>query len=337
MKLREIGNSGIKAPVVAFGAWAIGGWMWGGTEEQESINALNAAIDNDMNFIDTAPVYGYGVSEEIIGKAIKGKREKVILVTKCGLRWNLDKPEGTLHFYSTDTGVSKEKTNKPVYKYLNPKSIRYEIEQSLKRLQTDYIDLYQTHWQDTTTAIADTMAELKKLKDEGKIRAIGVSNASTTQMDEYGDIQADQEKFNMFQRKSESQGKLEYCKSKGIAFLAYSPLAQGLLTGKMKPGQTFPHSDVRNSNPLFSPENIKKVNLMLEDWKPLCDKHNADLGQITAAWTFEYSGVTHVLLGTRTVEQALRNAKAGDIQLDQEDIKIINASYEKYFSKTKVA
>jgi aryl-alcohol dehydrogenase-like predicted oxidoreductase len=175
------------------------------------------------------------------------------------------------------------------------------------------------------------MAELKKLKGEGKIRAIGVSNASTIQMDEYGDIQADQEKFNMFQRKSESQGKLEYCKNKGIAFLAYSPLAQGLLTGKMKSGQTFPHSDVRNSNPLFSPENIKKVNLMLEDWKPLCEKHNADLGQIAAAWTFEYSGVTHVLLGTRSVEQALRNAKAGDIQLEQEDINIINTSYEKYF------
>ena len=336
MKYREIGNSGIKAPVEAFGAWAIGGWMWGGTEEQESIITLNTAIDNGMNFIDTAPVYGFGVSEVIVGKAIKDRRDKVILASKCGLRWNLDKPKGTIHFYATDNGVSKEKTDKPVYKYLNPKSIRYEIEQSLKRLQTDYIDLYQTHWQDTTTPIDETMGELIKLKDEGKIRAIGVSNVTTAQMNDYGDIQADQEKFNMFQRKSELTGNLDYCKKTGIAFLAYSPLAQGLLTGKIKPGQTFPDGEVRNTNPLFSAENIEKVNLMLEEWKPLCEKHNADLGQIAAAWTFEYPGVTHILLGTRTVEQAMRNAKSGDIQLVAEDIKIINTSYEKYLSKPEV-
>ncbi len=331
MKYRKLGNSEIEAPVVAFGSWAIGGWMWGGSDEDESSRAIDAAIDNGMTFIDTAPIYGYGLSESIIGKTIKDKRDKVIIATKCGLRWDLDEPKGELNFYSTESGVSKEETERPVYKYLNPNSISEEIEQSLRRLQTDYIDLYQTHWQDPTTLIEDTMSKLLKLKDEGKIRVIGVSNASPDQMKEYGDIQTDQEKFNMFQKDGESSGKLNYCKGNGIAFLAYSPLAYGLLTGKMKPGQKFGEGDVRNSNPLFKPENIEKVNLMLQEWQPICDKYNADFGQIAAAWTFEYPGITHVLLGTRTGEQAIKNAKAGSIELDSEDLLLINELFTKYF------
>ena len=200
MRYREIGNSGIKAPVVAFGAWAIGGWLWGGTEEKAAIDAIHTAIDNGMNLIDTAPIYGYGVSESIVGKALKGIREETIIATKCGLRWDLTKADGELHFYGTLESVSSKETDIPVYKFLAPESIRFEVEQSLKRLQTDYIDLYQTHWQDTTTPIEDTMAALLKLKDEGKIRAIGVSNATTAQMTEYGGIDSAQEKFNMLER-----------------------------------------------------------------------------------------------------------------------------------------
>lgn len=332
MKYRKLGNSEIEAPVVAFGAWAIGGWMWGGSDETKSIKAIDAAIDNGMIFIDTAPVYGYGVSESVIGKATQDKRDKVIIATKCGLRWDLEEPKGVHHFYSTEVGVSSEVTKKSVYKYLNPDSIRKEVELSLTRLKTDYIDLYQTHWQEPTTLIQDTMEELQKLKDEGKIKAIGVSNASPAQMREYGDIQTDQEKFNMFQRDGERDGNLEYCKNNGIAFLAYSPLAFGLLTGRIKTGQKFGEGDVRIGNKLFTDENISKVNLMLADWLPICDKHYADLGQIAAAWTFEYPGITHVLLGTRTVEQAEQNAKAGSIKLDTEDIELINSSFNKNFA-----
>ncbi len=173
------------------------------------------------------------------------------------------------------------------------------------------------------------------MEDEGKIFAIGVSNTTTSQMNNYGDIQADQEKFNIFQRKSELTGILDYCKNKGIDFFAYSPLAQELLTVKTKPGQTFPDGDVRNTNLFFSPNNIENANLMLEEWKPLSEKHIADLGQITAAWTFEYPGVIHVLLGTRTCKQAVRNSKVGNIQLE-EDVEIINTIYEKYLSKPEV-
>ncbi len=331
MKYREIGNSGIKAPVVAFGAWAIGGWMWGGADEKISIEAIHAAIDNGMNFIDTAPIYGYGLSEEIIGKAVREKRSDVIIATKCGLRWDLQESKGELHFYGTNFGVSKEKTETSVYKYLNPKSIRLEIELSLRRLQTDYIDLYQTHWQDSTTPIEDTMAELTELKEEGKIRAIGVSNATVEQMKQYGVIQSAQEKFNLFQRDNEKAGKIKYCKENNLALLAYSPLAQGLLTGKIKAGQKFANGDVRNQNPLFSNENILKTNKMLTEWLPICERYNADISQIAAAWTFEYPGITHVLLGTRTVEQAIKNAAAGSIQLEEIEIEQINFLYKKYF------
>lgn len=332
MKFREIGNSGIKAPVVVFGAWAIGGWMWGGTDEKKSIEAIHTAIDNGMNFIDTAPIYGYGVSEEIIGKAVKTIRSNVIIATKCGLRWDLKEPRGEIHFYGTEIGVSKDKTELPVHKYLDPKSIRLEIELSLRRLHTDYIDLYQTHWQDSTTPINETMEELIRLKEEGKILAIGVSNATIAQMKKYGDIQSTQEKFNLFQRDNEKSGKLKYCQENNLAFLAYSPLAQGLLTGKIKTDQIFPIGDVRNQNPLFSQEGILKTNKMLSEWLPICEKHKADIGQIAAAWTFEYPGITHVLLGTRTVEQAVKNAAAGSIQLAEEDINQINLLYQKYFN-----
>ncbi|MCL2349417.1 MAG: aldo/keto reductase, partial [Planctomycetaceae bacterium] len=179
MQYRTLGTTEIKTSVVGLGAWAIGGWMWGGTEEKDAMRAIDAAIDHGINLIDTAPMYGYGRSEEIIGKTIGSKREKVVLATKCGLRWDdKDWPEGegVLHFYGDDKGVSSGKTGNRVYKYLRPDSIRWEVEQSLKRLKTDHIDLLQTHWQDETTPIAVTMEMLLRLKDEGKIRAIGVSN-----------------------------------------------------------------------------------------------------------------------------------------------------------------
>lgn len=153
MRYRSLGQSGIQASVVAFGAWAIGGWPWGGTDESNAIAAIHKALDLGMNLIDTAPAYGLGLSEEIVGKALQGRRDKAIIATKCGLVWHTDK--GTYYFTEYD---------KPVYRYLGPESIRYEVEQSLKRLRTDYIDLLQTHWQDPTTPIEDTMGELLRLK-----------------------------------------------------------------------------------------------------------------------------------------------------------------------------
>ncbi len=174
MRYRMVGQSGIETSVVAFGAWAVGGWWWGGADDSESIDAIRKALDLGITFIDTAPVYGLGHSEEVVGKAIKGRRDEVVLATKCGLVWHTDRGS---HFF--------DEAGRGVRRYLGAESIRYEVEQSLRRLQTDVIDLYQTHWQDATTPIEETMGALLELKREGKIRAIGVSNATVEEMDEY--------------------------------------------------------------------------------------------------------------------------------------------------------
>ena len=179
-----------------------------------------------------------------MGKAIKGHRHEVILATKCGLvYWNATKGN---YFDSIE--------DCPVHRYLGPESVRHELEQSLRRLQTDYVDLYQTHWQDPTTPIAETMGALLELKQEGKIRAIGVSNATAEQMDEYravGPLDTDQERYSMLARQMDD-GQLAYCEHENIAVLAYSPLAQGLLTGKMTPDWELGRGDYRADDPRFS-------------------------------------------------------------------------------------
>ncbi|MCM8820644.1 MAG: aldo/keto reductase [Candidatus Omnitrophica bacterium] len=331
MRYREIGKSGIDASVVGFGGWAIGGWMWGGAEEKEAIDAIKAALDNGINLIDTAPVYGFGRSEEIVGKAIKGIRGKVVLATKCGLVW--DKEVGAFHFFSDNRVIRKDSGEIKVFKYLAPSSIRKEIEESLRRLGTDYIDLYQTHWQDPTTPIEDTMKELLKLKQEGKIRAIGVSNATTSQMDEYrrvGEIDSDQESYSMLDRKKELDN-LPYCQKNKITFLAYSPLARGLLTGKVTPHKKFSDGDHRKDHSLFTGENRAKVQKMFSELKPFTEKYNITFAQLAIGWVLHQNGCTHALAGARNPEQVQENAKAGDIVFSEEDIRDIRDITERYF------
>ncbi|NLU47229.1 MAG: aldo/keto reductase [Syntrophomonadaceae bacterium] len=315
MQQRPLGTSGLSASVIALGTYAIGGWRWGGTDEDESIRTIHAALDAGINFIDTAPVYGLGLSEEIVGKAVKGKRDKVIIATKCGLVWH------------TQQGVYFiDEYGNPVHKYLGPESVRYEVEQSLRRLQTDYIDLYQTHWQDVTTPIEDTMAELVRLKEEGKIRAIGVSNATVEEMERYcklGAIDSDQEKYSMLDRQLEETN-LPWCLKNQVAFLAYSPLAQGLLTGKIGPDRVFSDDDSRSTNPRYSVENRIKIRSLLDGIQPYADKYALTLGQMVIAWTLAQPGVTHALVGARTPEQAIENATAGKVEVDPDDLQVIN-------------
>ena len=330
MQYRSIGASGIEASVIGLGAWAIGGWMWGGTEKDESIRAIRASVDAGVNLIDTAPIYGFGRSETIVGEAIRGIRAKVVVATKCGLIWHAEK--GTHNFNSDEKHPKKDATEKRVYRHLGPETIRYEVEQSLRRLQIETIDLYQTHWQDSTTPISDTMSALLKLKEEGKIRAIGVSNASVEQMAQYraaGQLDADQEKYSMLDRGAEDDN-LPYCFQNSIAFLAYSPIAQGLLTGKMGPERTFNEGDQRRSNPRFSPENRKKVAEMLEEFKQLAQSHEATISQLVMAWTFSQPGCSHILVGARNPQQAVENARAGDISLTEEETASMTAILERY-------
>ena len=294
MLKRSIGD--FEASVVAFGAWAIGGWMWGGTEESESINAIHAAFDSGITMIDTAPAYGFGNSELIVGKAIKQlKREDVIISTKCGLIWH-DKL-GEKFFDSDEKGPTEaSRASKEIYRCLHPEIIRYEVEESLKRLSTDYIDLYQTHWQDSTTPIEESMEALLQLKKEGKIRAIGCSNATPEDMQKYlsiGQLDVDQEKYSMIDRDLETTN-LEFVINNNISFLAYSPLGQGILTGKMSADRNFEEGDQRLDNPRFSIKNRANVMTMLAEFKQIADKHNATLGQLAIAWTFHKKGCSHV-------------------------------------------
>ncbi|MBN1445238.1 MAG: aldo/keto reductase [Candidatus Omnitrophica bacterium] len=324
MQYRELGKSGIKASAVGLGAWAIGGWMWGGTEEKESVETIKAAMDAGINLIDTAPVYGFGLSEEIVGRALKGVRERAVLATKCGLVW--DREEGEYHFTSDEKAIRGGSGDIKVFKYLSPVSIRSEIEMSLRRIGTDYIDLYQTHWQDATTPVEDTMNELLKLKQEGKIRAIGVSNAGVGHLESYlktGQIDADQESYSMLDRKREKDN-IPYCEKRGIAFLAYSPLARGLLTGKVTPDFVFNDGDHRRDNPLFSRGNRIRVRKMLDELSVFAEKYDASFAQLAVAWTFHQQGCTHALAGARRPGQAMENAKAGDMNFGGEDLAAIN-------------
>jgi methylglyoxal reductase len=318
MRTRPIGQSGIQASVTGFGAWAIGGWMWGGADQDDAIRAIRASIEHGITLIDTAPAYGLGLSEEIVGKAIAGCRDRVVLATKCGLAWHTSK--GRLFF---------EQAGRPVYRYLGAESIRHELEASLKRLGTDYIDLYQTHWQDSTTPIEETMAALMDLKRQGKIRAIGVSNVTVDELREYqrfGPIDADQERYSLIDRGHEA-ALIPYCRERGIAMLAYSPLAHGLLTGKIGPERVFRGDDLRRTDPRFSPGMRAKVGAMLDRIRPIAESRGITLAQLAIAWTVAQPGVTHALVGARDPRQAAENARAGAIELTGAEIREIDAVF----------
>jgi len=339
MKSRPLGNSNIDASVIGFGAWAIGGWTWGGADERESIRAIHAFVDAGGTLIDTAPVYGFGRSEEVVGKAIADRRDRVVLATKCAMRWDLtdaQKKRAFRKFSTTEKifdqpGKASAKSF-DVYVYSGADGIREEVERSLRRLQTEVIDLYQTHWQDDSVPIEEKMGVLEDLKKEGKIRAIGVSNASPEQIDryrEFGQVDADQEQYSMLDREMEEANLLK-CERENIAFLAYSPLGQGLLTGKIGPDREYPEDDQRRHKTRFRPDNVRQVHAMLEKMQPIARRHNLSLAQLTMAWTLAQPGCSHVLCGARTAQQAIDNAGAGSVELSSDELVAITDAVEGY-------
>jgi aryl-alcohol dehydrogenase-like predicted oxidoreductase len=339
MKTRPLGKSKIEASVIGFGAWAVGGWTWGGADEQQSIRAIQAFLDAGGTLIDTAPVYGFGRSEEVVGQAIAQRRERVVLATKCGMRWDLSdvqKQRAHKKFSTTERTFSRpgaaSEGSFDVYVYSGADGIREEIERSLKRLKTDYIDLYQTHWQLDSTPIEERMRTLEALKKEGKIRAIGVSNASPEQIDTYqqfGQLDTDQELYSMLDRKLEDSN-LAKCARENIAFLAYSPLGQGLLTGKIGPDRHYPEDDQRRYKPRFQPENVRKIHSLLESMRTIAGQHSISFTQMTIAWTLAQHGCSHVLCGARDAEQAIANASAGSVQLSGDELAAIAEAVGRY-------
>ncbi len=315
--IREIGRSGVRASAVGLGTWAIGGWMWGGTDEAQSIAAIQASLDAGVTLIDTAPAYGLGRSEEIVGKAIAGCRDKAVIATKCGLVWHTRKGK---HFFDQD--------GKPVHRYLGRDAIIHEVEESLRRLGTDYIDLYITHWQDPTTPIEETVAALDDLKQAGKIRAVGASNVNRSELEHYvqtGALDAIQERFSMIDREIE-QDLLPLITANNVSTLSYSSLALGLLSGMIGPERVFSGDDQRKDNPRFSVANRQKAKDFATAIKPVADRHGAAIAQIVIAWTLAQPGVTFALCGARNPAQALDNAQAGRLRLSSDDLAAIDTA-----------
>ena len=321
MEYQELGNSGVSVSRITFGSWAAGGWMWGGTEQNDAVGAIHASYDLGVTSIDTAPVYGMGFSEQIVGEAIKGlPRDKVQILTKFGMRWDLAKGQFAMKTKDND-GHDLD-----VYKYASRESIMKECEDSLRRLGTDYIDLYQQHWPDVTTPIDETMEAVSRLIEQGKVRAAGVSNYSVAQMQEAEKtlkLAANQVPYSMVRRDIEADV-VPYCLENNKAILVYSPLQLGLLTGKMKPGQQFGAGDLRTGHRLFTPENVSRVNAVLNRIRPLAETKNATLGQLVLRWTLAQPGITVALVGARNPEQAVQNARAIDLKLSFEEIDFIN-------------
>jgi len=307
MELRKLGTSDLEIPPVIFGAWPIGGWLWGGTDDREAVRALEASIDEGLFMIDTAPVYGFGHSEQIVGKAIKGKREKVIIATKCGPR--TDRTDGVFSMMVT----LADGTQRPLYRVLKPDSIREECEMSLKRLGVDAIDLYQCHWPDYTTPIADTMEALVRLQEQGKIRHIGVSNYSWERINEslhYGRVVSDQPRYNLLRREIEAE-LLPWCRQHNVGVICYSSMEHGLLSGKVTMDRTFPADDLRSNHPWFKPENRRRVIDVIENTlQPIAEAHSATIAQVSINWVIHEPGVTAALVGARNPKQARENAGA---------------------------
>jgi len=319
MEYRQLGTSDVQVTPVALGAWAIGGWMWGGTDDSDALAAIKTAIDRGMTTIDTAPAYGFGHSESIVGQAIQNRRDQVQILTKFGIRWDLDPAEGKgTPFFDTNDLAGNPVT---LVKYGGRESVVAECEASLQRLGVETLDLFQHHWPDANTPIAETMEACRELLEQGKIRAVGVSNYSPEQMDEARKVvplASDQPPYSMLRRGIETDV-VPYCRAHDVGILAYSPLQNGILTGKVTMDRTFPDDDLRAHEPYYKQENRKRIlDFLQKTIRPIAEQHEATIAQIVIAWTMHRPGITCALVGCRNPQQADDNARAGEIELTGE-------------------
>ncbi len=322
MQQNKLPRTDINVSPIIYGAFAIGGWFWGGADEGEAIKAIEAAIENGVTTIDTAPVYGMGHSEIVVGNTIKGKRDKVQLLTKFGMRWDTELGDFTFDTNDNDGNPVK------VYKFNGKQSVIEECERSLQRLQTDYIDLLQMHWPESTTPIEETMEALEILKQQGKIRAAGVCNTPVNLLERANActiISTNQVAYSMVNRGIEKE-LVPFCLANGIGILPHTSLQKGLLTGKIKPGHQFGEGDHRPNTPYFKPHNHNEVMTMLNTIQPIADSRGISLAQLTINWTLQQPAITSVLVGARNAEQMLDNVKAVSFKLSAEELNIIQTA-----------
>lgn len=301
MKTRSLGTSDLQITPILMGTWQAGKRMWSGIDDNESINAIKAAVEAGITTIDTAEVYGEGHSEQVIAKAVSAIRDRLVYASKVFAN------------------------------HLQYDAVIEACDRSLTNLQTDYIDLYQIHWPSGSfgseaVPIEETMKALNKLKQDGKIRAIGVSNFSRAQLEEaakYGRIDSLQPPYSLFWRKVEKDA-APYCVENSISILAYSPMAQGLLTGKFSPGHQFDTEDHRSANVLFQGKNFERAQNALEQLRPIAQSHNCTLAQLSLAWLIAQPQA-NAIAGARNAEQAQDNAKAASVELSPNELKQIDA------------
>jgi aryl-alcohol dehydrogenase-like predicted oxidoreductase len=285
MEFARIADTSIEISRVALGTWAIGGWMWGGTDERESIATIRAAVDQGINLVDTAPAYGFGHSEEIVGKALEdgGLRSHVVVATKVGLEWR----------------------DGQVFRNASRARILKEVDDSLRRLRTDYIDVYQVHWPDPLVAIEETAAAMDSLYRQGKIRAIGVSNFSTLQMHRFRQVaplHVLQPPYNLFERAAEAE-LLPYCQRYGIATFGYGALCRGLLSGRMRPDTQFDGDDLRRTDPKFLPPRYAQYLSAVDQLDALAQQRfGKRVIDLAVRWTLD-RGFSTALWGARKPDQ----------------------------------
>jgi aryl-alcohol dehydrogenase-like predicted oxidoreductase len=289
---------------IGLGTWAIGGSMWGGTDDAQSIATIRAAIDSGINLIDTAPVYGFGHAEEIVGEALAGLRDKVVIATKGGLDW----PNGSVRRNATAS------------------RIRTEVEQSLRRLRTDRIDIYQIHWPDPLVPHDETAAQLERLRRDGKILAIGVSNYSPSQMESFSRkalLSTVQPPFNLFERSIEKDV-LPYARQYGLTVLAYGALCRGLLSGRMSAHTVFPSDDLRAADPKFQPPRFGQYLAAVDALQRFArERHSKSVLALAIRWVLD-QGPTVALWGARRPDQLASVDEAFGWKLSDEDLQEIN-------------
>jgi myo-inositol catabolism protein IolS len=300
MEKRSLGTSDVQITPIIMGTWQAGKRMWAGIEDDESIRAIRAAVEAGITTIDTAEVYGAGHSEQIIAQAVADIRDRL------------------------------EYASKVFANHLKFEQVIEACDRSLSNLKTDYLDLYQIHWPSgsfghETVPLEETMRALNKLKEDGKIRAVGVSNFNREQIAEaanYGRIDSLQPPYSLFWRKIE-QDAVPYCVENNISVLAYSPMAQGLLTGKFSPGHKFDKEDHRSANVLFQGKNFERAQNSLDQLRPIAKSHNCTLAQLSLAWLIAQPQA-QAIAGARTAEQSQDNAKAAEVDLSIEELQEID-------------
>lgn len=310
MDTRQLGRTDLHITRIGFGSWAIGGgnweFSWGPQDDRSAIEAIERAIDLGMNWIDTAAVYGLGHSEELVGRAVRRMSRKPYIFTKCSMRWD---------------------DSRQIYRTLRADSVRSECEASLRRLQVDRIDLYQIHWPNPEPEIEEGWAEMARLKAEGKVRHIGVSNFSVDQMrrlQAMAPIASDQPKYSLVHREIEPDV-LPFCLEHGIGVIAYAPMASGLLTGAMTPQRVanFPPDDWRRRSPDYQDPLLSRHLALAALLARIGERHGRSAGEVAIAWTLRHPAVTGAIVGARSASQADGMAGAADVRLDEDEVREI--------------